>query len=121
MLVFVAFGSLVFLVADHQSVMVPSQEKRKNVATETVPATAPSPTPLGKQSCDGSYPCLNPFIYSLDAFLPIIELHQEKYWLPDPSRPGGRYVLWYLWFHICMGWLFTSLLAAALTGLVKKD
>lgn len=86
----------------------------------------------------------NPFVYSLETFLPLVELHQAKHWGPDPDlhqvRPRiavaafwplskchhqfgpafGKHLRWYLWFHILMGWFFTSMLIAGITGLVQK-
>jgi len=86
----------------------------------------------------------NPFVYSLETFLPLVELHQAKYWGPDPDprhRPPvrlaafrplsqlqirfgpafGKYLRWYLWLHILAGWFFTSMLIAGITGLVQKE
>lgn len=66
---------------------------------------------------DGAYvPVFNAFIYSLDAFLPIVDLHQEAYWLPlsEPFK-------WYLWFHISAGWISSTISVAAFTGLFKDE
>ncbi|MFZ5931615.1 MAG: hypothetical protein ACOY15_10425 [Pseudomonadota bacterium] len=66
---------------------------------------------------DGAYvPIFNAFIYSLDAFLPIVDLHQETYWLPQ-SEPFK----WYLWFHISAGWILSTISVAAFTGLFKDE
>lgn len=59
------------------------------------------------------YPKFNPAIYSIDTFLPFVDLKQETYWMPKDKS--------YLWFHIAMGWFLSSLLVAGLAGLVKKD
>jgi hypothetical protein len=84
------------------------------------------------------YPVFNPLIYSLENFLPVVELHQDKYWRPNPrhtvsakSRRGGeprdpsstpsRLLRWYLWLHILAGWTITPLLFAGLSGLVRPD
>ncbi len=58
--------------------------------------------------------------YSLDVFLPVVNLHQEDQWLPDRSTRWGQAV-----------WAYTSLdtlrldadhaLLAALAGVIKKD
>ncbi len=32
------------------------------------------------------YPRFNPFFYSLDVFVPIVDLHQQSYWLPNANR-----------------------------------
>ncbi len=66
---------------------------------------------------DGAYvPAFNAFIYSVDAFLPIVDLHQESYWLPH-----SEFYKWYLWFHISVGWILTTIAVAAFTGLFKDE
>lgn len=77
------------------------------------------------------HPRFNPFVYSIDTFVPLIDLHQSKYWLPNANlgtelfnikgmalRTGGLLRL-YLWIHIVMGWALTTLLVVGLTGLVR--
>ena len=76
------------------------------------------------------YQTFNPLIYSLDVFLPIIDLQQEGNWRPNPSqpcviagraRPCGAYLRAYLWVHIIIGWALTTLAVAGFSGLVRKD
>jgi hypothetical protein len=67
------------------------------------------------------YPRFTAPVYSLDVFLPIVDLHQESRWLPNMLSNWG-WALWvYMWFQILAGWLLTSVFVAALTGLIKKD
>lgn len=79
------------------------------------------------------YPIPNPLIYSIDMFVPLVDLHHAKYWLPDAKRKGelkilntfnvpifGRIMRWYMWVHILCGWLLTSLLVVGLSGLVRR-
>jgi len=67
-----------------------------------------------------NYPRFQALAYSLDAFLPIVDLHQERFWLPDAGKPWGA-ALWYcLWFHILAGWVFSTLFVSGVTGLVKS-
>ena len=42
------------------------------------------------------YPPFNAFIYSLENFLPVVALHQEEYWRPNPlhKREGRREERW---------------------------
>ena len=83
----------------------------------------------GRQLSD-IYPKFNFLMYSFDAFVPLIDLHQAKYWLPNANRgpellnisgfglhTGGLLRL-YLWVHIIMGWLLTTLLIVGLSGLI---
>jgi hypothetical protein len=78
------------------------------------------------------YPRFNAFVYSLENFLPVVDLHQGEYWRPNPphgaaghlhpdlqKRPrAGAFLRWYLWIHILAGWILTPLLAAGLSGLI---
>jgi hypothetical protein len=64
----------------------------------------------------------NPLVYSLETFLPLVDLQQSKHWAPKSQGSRfGRCLRWYLWFHILMGWFFTSMLIAGITGLVQKS
>jgi len=79
------------------------------------------------------YSPLNPVVYSLDVFLPVGNLRQEDYWWPDSEKrctaltlsewewPCGAAMRVYLWFHNLAGWVLTTLFAAGLVGLVRKD
>jgi hypothetical protein len=78
------------------------------------------------------YPHFNAFVYSLENFLPVVDLNQGVYWRPNPShdtgasarsetegrRYFGTFLHWYLWIHILAGWILTPLLAAGLSGLI---
>ena len=60
------------------------------------------------------YQRFDPFLYSLDTFIPIVDLHQAQYWNPDPDsahRFGGL-VRAYHWSHRMLGRLLTALYAA---------
>ena len=80
-----------------------------------------------------NYPEFHAFVYSLDVFLPVIDLHQANYWLPDSTKDfklklskkisinvRGKRLRHYLWFEIAAGWVLTTLLVVSLTGLVKN-
>ena len=63
----------------------------------------------------GNPPEFNPFVYSLDSFVPLIDFHQAKYRLPS-----AWWLRLYHWFHIGMGWSLSTLFVVGLTGLVRK-
>jgi hypothetical protein len=80
-----------------------------------------------------NYPKFQPFIYSIDTFLPIVELGQKSYWAPNANSgfqakfsliefkfTWGSALRVYLWLHILLGWFFTTLWVAGFTGLVRK-
>jgi hypothetical protein len=76
---------------------------------------------------------LNPLLYSLDVFLPFVNLHQEHYWWPDETVSGecaifawkipvrGSMLRYYLWLQIMAGWLLSAVFIAGLTGLIQND
>jgi hypothetical protein len=90
------------------------------------------------------YLSFSAFVYSLENFLPVVDLNQGTYWRPNPShaRHGGEIdpdepnpddgmtagrarvatmLRWYLWLHILAGWAITPLLFAGLSGLLRND
>ncbi|MDY7008904.1 MAG: hypothetical protein SWX82_34605, partial [Cyanobacteriota bacterium] len=79
---------------------------------------------------DIDYPEFNLWLYSLDTFIPIVDLHQQTYWLPNSQKgkeiplilfkvKTGALLQWYLWVHIIFGWILTSLWVAGFSGLVR--
>ncbi len=78
------------------------------------------------------YPTFQFITYSVDAFVPVVDLHQNKYWIPNANkgmqlfsigkyavRTGGLLLL-YLWVHIAAGWVLSTLFVVGLTGMVRK-
>jgi hypothetical protein len=120
-LLFVAIGTAFFAWGYRARLIAPTEEAAYEVFVRTgVP-------PI-------HYPPFSSFIYSLENFLPVVELHQGNYWRPNPRhrrartprffRLGGetaaaRMLRWYLWLHILAGWTITPLLFAGLAGLLR--
>ena len=67
-----------------------------------------------------SYPEFNPWMYSLDTLLPVMEIGQKLYWRPDPSQPTGSFTLNYYYFLSVIGWALSLLAVAGFSGLVKS-
>ena len=78
------------------------------------------------------YPVFNSLVYSIDVFVPVVDLHQVKYWLPNANRGSeiieptssatlctGGLLLGWLWIEIACGWVLTTLFLVGLTGLVR--
>jgi hypothetical protein len=98
--------------------------KRAGVMRLTWPET--SPPPVGEPTAQ-----LYPLLYSLDVFLPFVNLHQEHYWWPDAEAKGestifgyrlnvrGSLILYYLWMQIIAGWLLSAIFIAGVTGLIR--
>lgn len=64
-------------------------------------------------------PSLNELFYSLDLFLPIVNLHQEENFVLNVGSWDILSI--YYWLHIVAGWVLVTLGIAGLTGIVKKD
>jgi hypothetical protein len=87
---------------------VVSAAKLANVMRPTYPENAPADSPR-------RYERLYPMLYSIDIFVPFVNLHQEHYWWPDAEssrklsvmgmcvRLRGAFILYYLWAQIIAG------------------
>jgi hypothetical protein len=120
-LFFVVVGTALFRWGYGAGIITPTEEHAYEVFVRTG-----EPPP--------HYPPFHSFVYSLENFLPLVELHQSKYWRPNPHRgpvgsslrwTGDRFsshiLRWYLWIHILAGWTITPLLFAGLAGLLRSD
>jgi hypothetical protein len=123
--ILIIFGCVVFGIGywDHQ--ITPNTE------TAYVKPDSNVSIDIKEKQLVDTYPKFNLVVYSIDTFVPIIDLHQTKYWIPNanlgpelftifrlPVRTGGLLRL-YMWFHIMAGWGLTTLLLVGLTGLVR--
>jgi sRNA-binding regulator protein Hfq len=66
-----------------------------------------------------TYNKFNALVYSIEKFVPVVNLSMAKYWIPDASKRWGAIIRCYMWLHIIFGWILTTLLIVGLTGLVK--
>jgi hypothetical protein len=108
-LAFVIAGALIFGWANARGLMAPSS-----------PEILTDPLYRAGGTIPPDYPRFEALFYSLDAFLPIVDLHQESFWLPDAGKPFGALVRLYLWIHIAAGWLLSTLFVSGVTGLVRR-
>ena len=69
----------------------------------------------GLQEMTDRRPVFNSAVYSIDTFVPLIDLNQAEHWLPR-----GRYLRLYHWIHILLGWVLSTLLAVGLAGTLKE-
>ncbi len=100
---------------------------RASVMRPTWPENRPPSEP------EKRYERLNPLLYSLDVFLPFVNLHQEHYWWPDADAHGEYMILKrkirvaggtlriYFWLQIIAGWLLSAIFIAGVTGLLRND
>jgi hypothetical protein len=126
-LVIIVLGAVVFTIGARRNLMAETKLAEQVLSGEGTPGQV-SPT----------YPRFNAIVYSLDVFLPFVDLNQVCYWIPGekPSKPrksrnclmhiGPYSVKWsallhtYLWFQTLAGWTLCTLLAAAVTGMVQS-
>jgi adhesin HecA-like repeat protein len=64
---------------------------------------------------DETHPGFQAAIYSLDTLLPVVDLRQQAVWIP---RAGAQ---WWAWASILAGWVLTTAVVAAFTGLLKRE
>ena len=122
-LLFVSLGTVLFGWGYRARLITPTDETAYEAFVRT---GAPPP----------HYPPFTSFVYSLENFLPVVELHQGAYWRPNPrhspahagrltkwsgDRVPAMLLRWYLWLHILAGWTITPLLFAGLSGLLRND
>jgi len=100
--------------------------KKASVMRPTYPENTPHNEELHYQG-------LHPLLYSLDVFVPFVNLHQEHYWWPDEDAVGscllfswripvrGSLVEYYLWAQIIAGWILSAIFVAGVTGLIRSD
>jgi hypothetical protein len=73
------------------------------------------------------YSGFQPFLYSADVVLPIINLRQEVDWAPrivhaDGGRwPLGEAVRGWEWFQIVSGWMLSLLFVSAIGGVIRRE
>jgi hypothetical protein len=65
------------------------------------------------------YPRFHPLIYSLESTFPLVKLGQGDKWQPDPEWKR-RFLRWFRWSQIVLGWFLAALFAAAVSGLVRS-
>ncbi|TDC82251.1 oxidoreductase [Actinomadura sp. 7K507] len=63
---------------------------------------------------DRNAPAFNPFGYTLDVLLPIVDLGQQKAWRAQDAA------MYWTWTFIASGWILTTAVVAGLTGILKR-
>ncbi|MBU1045488.1 MAG: hypothetical protein KJ915_13975, partial [Candidatus Omnitrophica bacterium] len=74
----------------------------------------------------------NALVYSIDTFIPLIDLHQGKYWLPTKNHRvqipilkkwffniNGTYLMAFHVIYTILGWILTTFFIFSLSGLIK--
>ena len=68
-------------------------------------------------ACAEGYPCFNPFVYSFSNLIPVVDLRESSFWLPNPTAdaPWGALLMVYTWVTIAIGWLAGTAIVAGVT------
>jgi hypothetical protein len=79
------------------------------------------------------YARFQPFSFSLENTFPLVKLGQADKWQPNPGVyvdgplrfiawfGSTTFVRWFIWIQIVLGWLFTTLFLAAVSGIVQHE
>jgi hypothetical protein len=59
-----------------------------------------------------------PFVYSLDLLLPIVDLGQANAFLPIDPSSGWLRAFW--WLQICLGWILATAIAASAASALQR-
>ncbi len=132
--IFILFGVYLFNLGYENCAELISNNKCLFSPSSRILAYIKDEKTKDNKKIDIDYPEFNSFWYSLDTFLPIVDLHQQTYWLPNTKKSGkiplilfklkigevsGPRLRLYLWIHIACGWILTSLWVAGFSGLVR--
>jgi hypothetical protein len=138
----IIMGTIVFHVSNRWQLIVPSRDDAYQSETSSTPWRIIVPswyarrwptstcTPEAPSTLKDQYPPFNAFVYSVDLFTPLIDLHQGDYWTAGANR--GPRVLWgkvtlgqlvrvYALCHIVVGWTLSTFLAIGLSGLIRQQ
>jgi hypothetical protein len=67
-------------------------------------------------ACVPGYPCFYPIVYSAQLLIPVVDLREATYWLPDATiKPWGLLMMVFTWLMIVVGWLSGTAIVAGIT------
>lgn len=115
-LFFIAAGVGIFWPDD--ALRVKSPTPRTLQAAVTADASAPAAAPQASQPSpsDPTQKLFTRLGYSIDLFLPVVDLQQSDKWRPHQVWREAYSVV-----HILAGWLLIPLLLASLSGIVRRQ
>ncbi|HXZ75848.1 MAG TPA: hypothetical protein VEH31_33950, partial [Streptosporangiaceae bacterium] len=65
-------------------------------------------------------PAFQPFVYSLQLVVPLVDLQETEVWLPKTGTLAGNLLMAYVWVAIAFGWLFSGALLAGIGRLWRQ-
>ena len=129
----IVFGSVFFGLGEQAGRIVPHQPAAlvsMKYQYGRIPTETPDETVARKFS---GYPEFSPILFSVDIFVPLLNLHQEPFWYPAPdggrqywwgSAEDGEFSWWFLlewwyWFQIMAGGVLTSFFLLSIARLLR--
>lgn len=70
--------------------------------------------------CTPGYPCFDPVVYGVDVVVPVLELHQSRFWSPDRSTESGAVYDKVVQALTLFGWVSLSVIAAGLAQRIRS-
>lgn len=77
------------------------------------------------------YPDFNPLLYSLDVFVPVLDLGMDRYWRPNPNhlRPAwgetlwmtGSFLYWLTILQRFLGAILIAIMVTSFTGFLTRE
>ncbi len=110
-----------------KDIPVPSTEPTPKPSATRFTAPTPCPPDVVPQlnadfvngRLGGDYPSFNAWTYSYGLLIPVANLQQISYWLPDGHGAFGKFLLYYTWIAVTLGWLLAIALVAGVGNLIK--
>ena len=104
-LVLIVYGAIRFDAAHNAGAMVPNnpfllKTEWANALEGNAVKQGPKGLEVIDKDCGDPYACFyksvpdfqpfNPLVYSIDTFVPLVNLHQEPHWIPQPEGKDAR-------------------------------
>lgn len=71
------------------------------------------------KGASGQVPEFNSLLYSIDLFLPVINLHQAEFWVPQGFSSNPALQLWFL-IQILAGWILSTFFVVGLSKIIRS-
>jgi hypothetical protein len=118
--------ALFYQEAFERAVIVPSD---KNILKEKLASDCKNWWPSECSLAEKVSPSFNPWIYSADVIIPVVELGQKKVWQPATNKhlwifgwESPTNCVYYMQLvETVLGWIGGALLGSVVSGLIKKE
>lgn len=106
----------------HLGGMVPNSDIILVSQDWTTTAKAPYPAAEWLKTDAGRhYETFSAIAYAADVFVPLVSLGQENAWAPTTQTVWGTLFWMLIWVVKPLGWFITALVAAAISGIIRRE